>query len=60
MCVAAVATRFVAQRNHDGASVRDTLDLALEDPEFRRIDQVVGGIDCEKRRLIFSRFGPGS
>ena len=52
-CVAAVAARFVARRNHDRASLRDALDLALENAELGRIDQVVGGIDGEKRRTDF-------
>ena len=58
--VAAVAARFVAQRDDHRPTVRDALDLALKNSEFGRINQVVGGVDCQKRRRIFSRFGPGS
>ena len=55
--VAAVAARFVAEWNHDRAAVRHALDLALEDPELGRIDQVVGRID---RQQAARGFFPGS
>ena len=58
--MAAVAARLVAQRNHDRAAVRHALDLALENAELGRIDQVVGGIDGQKRRADFFEVGPGS
>ena len=45
--VAAVAAGFVAHWHDDGAAVRDALDLALEDTELGRVDQVVGKIDRE-------------
>src|SRR6185503_19887204 len=51
--MASMAARFVAERNHDCAAVRDALDLALEDAEFGWIDQVVGGIDGQKLCLDF-------
>ena len=57
--VAAVAARFVAEWNHDRAAVRHTLDLALEDAELGRIDQVVGRIDGEKRCANFFQVRSG-
>jgi hypothetical protein len=43
--VTAVATRFVAEWNGDRASIRDAFDLALEDAEFGRINEIVCEID---------------
>ena len=57
--VAAVAARFVAHGNHNSATVRDALYLALEDTELRRIDKVVGGIDREKRGTDFFKVRTG-
>ena len=51
--MAAVTARFVACRDDDGASVRNALDLALENPEFGRINQIIGGVDCQKLCLDF-------
>src|SRR6266513_3520173 len=51
--VAAMTTCLVAQRNYNRAPVRDALDLALEDSELGRIDQIIGGVDCQKPRLNF-------
>ena len=36
--VAAVAARFVAHWNHDGATVRNAFDLAFENTELGRVD----------------------
>src|SRR4029453_3115489 len=47
--VAPMAACFLAQRNHDRAPFRHTFNLALEDAELRRVDQVVGGIDRQQR-----------
>ena len=52
-----MAARFIAERNHDCAAVRDALDLAFKDAELRRIDQVIGRIDCQQRRLGFFKVG---
>ena len=51
--MAAVAARFVAHRNHDRAPVRNALDLALKNPEFGRINQIIGGVDRQKLCLDF-------
>ena len=48
--VCAVAARLRRHRDHDRAAVRHALDLALEDAELRRVDQVVREIDREQRR----------
>ena len=56
----AVAAGFVAQWNHDGAPVRDALDLALEDAELGWIDQIIGELIARSGTRIFSRFGLGS
>ena len=55
----AVAACLVTQRNHDRPSFRDTLDLTLEDPKLGRIDQVVGGIDGQKRCTNFFKVRSG-
>ena len=57
--MAAVAARFVAEWNHDCASFRNALNLTLKDPKLGRIDQVVGGINSEKRRTNFFKIQPG-
>ena len=51
--MATVAARFVGRRDDDGVPVQDALDLAFEDAEFGRIDQVVGLVDREKGRTNF-------
>src|SRR5438874_857823 len=56
-CVAAVTARFVGRWNHDRAPLGNALDLALEDAEFGRINQVVGRVDGEKRRTNFLEVG---
>jgi hypothetical protein len=50
--VAAVATRLVTEWNDDLAPVRNTLDLALENSEFRRINEVVRFLTRPKREVI--------
>ena len=47
----AVAASLIADRNHDEAAALDAFDLALDDSQLRWIDEVVGGIDCDQRRL---------
>ena len=46
----AVAARLRAEWDDDGAPFRDSRDLALEDAQLRRIDQIVGGVDRQQRR----------
>src|SRR5213082_4200583 len=46
--VTAVTAGFVAQRNQHRAALWHPFDLALEDPELRGIDQIVGGIDRQE------------
>src|SRR5437016_1932892 len=48
-----MSASFVTQRNYNRAPLRHALDLALEDSQLRRIDQIVGGIYGEKRRADF-------
>jgi hypothetical protein len=43
--VAPVTARLFAQGQDHGAPVRHAFDFALEDSQFRRIDQVVGSVD---------------
>ena len=57
--VTAVTARFVAERNHDGAAFWNALDLAFENPQLGRIDQIVGGIDREQWRANFFQVRAG-
>ena len=57
--MAAVAARFLAERDHYGASVRDAFDFALQNPKLGRVDQVVGRIDRQKRRANFFQVWSG-
>ena len=54
-----VAARFVAHRDHNRPTVRDALDLALEDAELGWIDQIIGGIDRKKRDANFLKIRTG-
>src|SRR5436309_973675 len=45
-----MSPRVAARRDEDVASVLRALDLALEDPELRRVAFVVGGVDGDERR----------
>src|SRR4051812_9777765 len=51
--VTAVPAGLVARWNNKGAPVRHAFDLALEDLQLRRIDQVIGRVDREQRRTNF-------
>ena len=57
--VRAVAGRLVAQRQHDRAAFRHALDLALEDLQLRRVDEVVRGVHGQERRLDLLEAGTG-
>src|SRR5438876_1476114 len=57
--VTAVPARFVAEGDDDRPATRDTLDLALQNPELWRVDQIIGGIDCQKLRVNFFEVWPG-
>jgi hypothetical protein len=54
-----MTARFVARRNYNRAAVRNPFDLAFENPEFAWINQIVGGINCQKRGLDFFQVRPG-
>ena len=41
------------------AAMRNALDLALENTELGRINQIIGGIDRQKRRAEFFQVWPG-
>src|SRR3954469_17185580 len=56
-CVTAMATRLVARLNHDRTPVGNALDLALENPQLRRINQIIGRVDCQKRCANFFETG---
>jgi hypothetical protein len=45
--VRAVATRFRALGQYEGTTFRDPSNLALQDAELGRIDEIVRGIDRE-------------
>src|SRR5262249_34171685 len=45
--VGLVAAGFIAKRDENVAALLHTLDLALEDAEFRRVDFIIGGVDRE-------------
>jgi hypothetical protein len=57
--VRAVAARLRSHRDREGAAARHALDLALQNAELRRIDEVVGEVDRDERRadLLQSRCG---
>lgn len=55
-----VAARVGTERNDDGASVRDTSNLALEDAKLGRVDQIVGQFTATSGARIASSRGPGS
>src|SRR5438046_10041674 len=48
---------FVAQRNQHCAALWPALDFALQDPELRGVDHIVGGIDGEEGRVDFFELG---
>jgi hypothetical protein len=58
--VTAVAARFIAQWDDHGATFWHAFDLALENAELWRIDQVISGVDRQQRRTNFLKVGPGS
>ena len=39
-----------AHGQYEGSALREALDFVLKDPELRRIDEIIGAIDREKRR----------
>src|SRR5438445_2633093 len=45
-----VAASARAGWNHEGAAMFHTYDFAFENAEFRRIDQIIGEVDCQQRR----------
>ena len=53
----AVTAGFVAQRNQHCAALWHALDFALQDPELRGVDHIVGGIDGEEWRVDFFEVG---
>src|SRR3954469_4388761 len=57
--VTAVPARFFAQGNDERAPMRDAFDLALENSELPRIDQIVRGIDREQRGVNFFQVRAG-
>ena len=57
--MAAVTARFIAHWDDDGTALGNALDLALEDSKLRRIDEIVGGINREKRRVNFFQIRAG-
>ena len=57
--MAAVAACFVAEWKHNRAPVRDALDLALQDAQLGRVDQVVGEVDGQQRRTDLAQPGTG-
>ena len=57
LVLASVAGGPLACRHHDRAPFRYSLDLGLEDLEFGRVDDVVGEVDREQRRLDLLQAG---
>src|SRR6059058_1798345 len=55
--VTAVTAGFVAQRNQHRAALWHALDFALQDPELRGVDHIVGRIDGEEWRVDFFEVG---
>jgi len=51
--------QFGTERDDDGAALGDALDFALKDAKFRRVDQIVGGVDGEERRADLSQIRTG-
>ena len=55
----AVAAGLRTQWDDNGTTLRDALDLMLEDAEFGRIDKVIRRIDREKRCANLLQVRPG-
>src|SRR4051794_30194983 len=49
--VRAVADAFRTSGNKDRTSFRNAIDLPLKDSKFRRVDEIVGEVDRQQRRL---------
>ena len=55
-----MSARLIAERNNKSATMRHALDLALENSELGRIDQIIRGIDREQWRAnLFRCVGSG-
>src|ERR1700683_2383662 len=49
--VGAMAMRLFRSGQQYEAAVPDAFDFAFGDAKFRRIDEVIGGVDLQQRRL---------